>query len=239
MTGAGDDLRADEVLRQLRPPAVSDFLEPGENPHADQLLQRIISSGVGARRPSRRLRLVVAVAAGTAAIGATAAAAVVLTRQAGNPTVLACYSNADVDTANQVAIEPDPARTPVEQCTPLWSDGRLGTGEAPPLVACVTDADTVAVLPGDHSACANAGWVSADTSPEANSDPSVLLPSLLSDTFAGRCMNVAAATAAAQDVLDQLGLAGWTIRDRATAATCTVPVVDVDARAIDLVSLTR
>ena len=87
--------------------------------------------------------------AGLTVVGASAAAALIVSRSAGNPMELSCYSSSDVVTAVQVAILPDTKHTPVEQCAELWSDGRIATDGAPHLVACVTDADIVAVIPGD------------------------------------------------------------------------------------------
>jgi hypothetical protein len=152
--------------------------------------------------------------------------------------VLACYSTAEVATAVQVAIAPEPGRPPVEQCAALWSDGRISSGGAPTLTACVTDTGIVAVLPGDDRSCLAAGWVVAASSTQPPAERSPELTNALSDRFAGRCLDVESAGRAVEDVLVQLGLTGWAIDDRTPeGAGCAVPVVDVASRTVALVSL--
>jgi hypothetical protein len=236
MTGAEQPLDPNQVLRELRPPARSGYMWPGENPHADELLRQITVRQDRLSRRRRRARIVVVVAATSVVIGGTAAAAVVIVRRADDPTRLACYSGSDVETAIQFAIEPESGKTPLEQCAELWSDGRLGSAGAPSLVGCVTDADIVAVLPGDAAACAAAGWDLADAATPVEVDPAALLTSELSDRFAGECINVDAASEEVHGVLARLELSDWTVVDHTTGESCTVPVINVESRAIELIS---
>jgi hypothetical protein len=197
-----------------------------------------MSQGVTRRTRVRHRRFAVAFVIGVTAVGATAATALILTRTAENPTVLTCYSSTDVATAVQVALQPDAQLTPIAQCGELWSDGRLSSNGPPQLVACVTDADIVAVLPGDATSCADAGWTVAAPPTEPVTDRTSELTTLLSDRFVDRCLNAAMATKTVEDVLAELGLTGWTIDDRTTTSdACVAPVVDVSTRSIGLISL--
>jgi hypothetical protein len=102
----------------------------------------------------------------------------------------------------------------------------------------VTDTDIVAVLPGDDAVCAAAGWALAAISTGPGIDRTSDLTNTLSDRFADQCVNPEAAIHTVEQVLDQLGLAQWTIDDRTTdTESCTAPIVDVPSRSIDVVSL--
>jgi hypothetical protein len=120
-----DDFDSGDLLRRLRPHRGDGYLAPGEDPHADALLQQIMGQDVDRARPARRGRRVAVLVIGATVVGAGATAALIQSRQAGNPTVLGCYSSSDVEHARQVGIEPDARRTPIEQCAELWSDGRI------------------------------------------------------------------------------------------------------------------
>ena len=241
MTGStNDDFDSGNLLRGLRPHRGDEYLAPGADPRAEALLDRIVSQeldGKGSARYARRVALLVI---GATVVCASAAAALILTRRPGDPTVLSCYSSSDVEQALQFAIPPDAQRTAIEQCAELWSDGRISTNGPPGLVACVTDADIVAVLPGDEAACAAAGWVLAATSTGPGIDRTSDLTNTLSDRFADQCVNPDAAIATVEQVLDELGLVEWRIDDRTTdPESCTAPIVDVPSRSIDVVSLPR
>ena len=233
-----DDTGSDGILRALRPPGSAGYLNLGDDPRADAMLQQIMTLEDRRWRAKHPGRVIVLVVAGTAVVGATAAAAIVLTRSAGNATALACYSSADVDRAVQVAIEPDGQRPPVAQCADLWSDGRIDTRGAPALVACVTPADIVAVVPGDDSTCATVGWVAADIATDAQAGAEAQLNSRLSGRFAGQCLTLDGAARAVEEVLDQLRLEGWSVSPPAPEAQgCIVPAVDAGERSIDLVAV--
>ena len=83
-----DDTRSDEILRALRPADRDDYLNVGDDADADAMLLRIVTTDVRRPRAKHPTRVIVLVVAGTAVVGATAAAAIVLTRPAGNATAL-------------------------------------------------------------------------------------------------------------------------------------------------------
>jgi hypothetical protein len=239
MTGAPNDaVEPGDLLRRLRPHTGDEYLSPGDDPRADALLHLIVSRELDGRRPARHARRVVVLVAAITVVGASAAAAVIMSRSAGNPTELSCYSSSDVETAVQVVILPDTQLTPVEQCAELWSDGRIASDGAPHLVACVTDADIVAVIPGDDSSCAAAGWVVMASSPsEPIADRTSELTQVLSDRFIDQCMDPATATKAVEEVLHELALSAWTVADNTTSTdACAVPFVDVRTRSVGLIS---
>jgi hypothetical protein len=241
MTGAPNDpIDLDDVLYRLRPHAGDEYLAPGSDPHAEALLERI-SSRIEGSRPRRHARRVGVLVTGLAVVGASATAALIVSRSAGNPTELSCYSSPDVDAAVQVAVLPDAQRTPVEQCAELWSDGRISSDGAPHLVACVTGADVVAVIPGDESSCAAAGWtLAAVPSSQPDGDRTSELVQVLSDRFVDQCLHPESAAQAVEDVLIELGLSQWTIDDTTTDSdSCSAPVVDVATRSVRLISLPR
>jgi len=239
MTGVpGDAPDPGELLQALRPRRTDEYLAPGDDPQADALLQQLMSLDLGTHRTRTRARRIAALTVGITVVGASATAALMLSRSAGNPTVLSCYSSAEVTAGAQVVIVPDRDRTPVEQCADLWSDGRISTDGAPPLVACVTTADIVAVIPGDASTCTAMGWVVAAIAPDAHAaDPTSALPDMLSNRFGGQCLDLPTAVKAVEDVFVELEVVDWTVRDSTTDSdSCTVAVVDVDARTVELVS---
>jgi hypothetical protein len=105
-------------------------------------------------------------------------------------------------------------------------------------VACVTDADVVAVLPGDDATCAAAGWVLAAVPSQPISDRTSELPGVLSDRFVDQCLDPAMATQTVEEVLDQLALTQWTIKDSTTSPdSCSAAVVHGDTRSVELISL--
>ena len=239
MTGGPNDIvDPGELLRRLRPHEGDEYLASGQDPRAEALLYRITSRELVVRAPVRRTRRVVVLVAGLTLVGAGAAAALIASRSAGNPTELSCYSSSDVMTAVQVAILPDTKLTPVEQCAELWSDGRISTDGAPHLVACVTDADIVAVIPGDDSSCAAVGWIAASLPSQPVADRTSELTQALSDRFVDQCMDPETAVKTVEAVLLQLELTEWTVDDNTTSSdSCAVPVVNVDTRSVGLISL--
>ena len=93
MTGAPNDaVDPGDVLRTLRPHLGDEYLTPGSDPHAEALLHRIMSREIESGTPARHARRVVLMVAGLTVIGASATAALISSRSAGNPTELSCYS---------------------------------------------------------------------------------------------------------------------------------------------------
>jgi hypothetical protein len=241
MTGERDD-PADpgELLQVLRPYGDHGYLAPGDDPHADALLQHLMSLDVGTRSSRSRTRRVVLLAVGLTVVGASATAAFVMSRPAANSTVMSCYSSADINAATQVVVVPDSSRTPVEQCAELWSDGRISSSGAPALVACVTPSDIVAVVPGDQSTCTLRGWAVLAVPTESTTNPTSDLTATLSDRFLDQCLDPGAAAIVVENALVDLGVTQWSVSDSTTNPDwCAVPAVDANTRTVHLVSHPR
>lgn len=236
-----DNVDPNEILRKLRPHASDGYLEPGDDPRADAILRQITARDADASQMARRARRVVLLVAGLTVVGAGAAAAMIVTRSPRDTTVVSCFSSSDVKSAVQVLITPDVKRTAVEQCADLWSDGRISSDGAPQLVACVTDASLVAVVPGDESSCVAAGWgVAISPATEPIADRTGELTDTLSDRFVDQCMNAETAAETVDDVLAELGLGTWKVHDSTTNADwCAAPAVDTDTRTVNLISVPR
>ena len=142
-------------------------LEPGDDEYADVLLHRVTSGPLADRVPGQRphtrrrtRRLATAVAA-LSVLGVGAAAAALWTKQPADAATVLCYSSVDAKPDAVVGLMATPDSTPLEQCAVPWTDGRLGRGEVPGLVACVGDLEATVVLPGDDAACGRLGWALA------------------------------------------------------------------------------
>ena len=226
-----------ELLHALRPYPVDEYLAPGDDPGADALLRHVMSLDIDGHKRHSRGRRVAVLAIAITVVGASATAALVTSRSAGNRAEVSCYSSADVHAAKQVVLSADSRRTPLDQCADLWSDGHISSGGAPALVACVTSADIVAVVPGDNSTCTTHGWAVAVVATEPTEDPAPALTSTLSDRFAGQCLDPDSAAQAVAAVLADLHATDWSVHDgTANPDWCAVPVVDVASRTVELVS---
>lgn len=165
------DLLAGVVARS------DEYLAPGDDSRADALLERLVSSDravitasrpvVGHTVPFRRRRAVIAATAVAAlVVGGGTVAALVLLRRPADPVTLLCYSEAAAEPATKVAMAIDPEQTPVDQCSPLWSDGTLGVDGPEDLVACVAELEVTVVIPNTIGGCESLGW-----SPAASPTP--------------------------------------------------------------------
>lgn len=227
-----DDL---ELLRRLRPERADDaYLGRGDDPTADQLLAATLAVPVrGRRRGWRPRRFFVGITVGVVLTGAGATAAVLYSKQADDPTVVLCYSRSDAAAAALVA-EPSADVGPLEQCAEKWVDGTFGRSGAPQLVACVTAADVVAVIPGETATCAANGWTPAQL-PAIVPAASTLMDAL-SDRFTDECLSDAEATALATQVLSGLDLADWQVVGAGDSASgCHFPHVDAEQRVVQIV----
>ncbi len=217
-------------------------LAPGDDVRADELLARITRASVPTRPDSRvvsirarRRRLVAAVGVVTVTIAGAAAATVWSRRPADAVTVL-CYSSADAEPAAVVAENASPGITPAAQCAVPWTDGRLGSGDAPPLVACVNELDVTVVVPGEESDCGRLGWALAGNRTVVDDvDARVAdeVPGSLGD-----CTNdLEQARATVAGVLADLGADAWTVRIAPDAAIteaepCAAVTIDPVAREV-------
>lgn len=241
-----------QLLAQFRPPRDDRYLPPGENPIADDLLNRIsagdrvdrASSRAGVRRSSTR-RVPRAAAIGVAAVllaGAGGAAAVLLNRHPDDITPIDCYGPGTASTAARLNAVRHSELSPTQQCAAAWSDGRLGGDGPPPLTECVTDTGIIAVIPADSpDVCRQWGWDPADTSPDSVADRADEVVEVVSRRFSERCHGPGEAVATIRAVLHELDLDDWTIADRTTddlaEASCVYPAIDGLARTVDLVSV--
>ena len=172
----------------------------------------------------------VAATGGLVLAGAGVTTAVLQSRGADDRTVFSCLESPG---GSLFAATPDSDETPVERCAELWLDGTFGTDGAPPLVACVTSDDTVAVVPGGEGTCAMLGMALAD-SPGPGADRSDELVSMLSNTFGGTCLDAEQAEQAVRAVLTDLGLeADWRVDTSLTDdAPCHAPSVDGPSKTV-------
>lgn len=227
-----DDL---ELLRRLRPErAESGYLERGADPTADHLLETTLAVPMQRRRGRRQRRIFVGITVGIVLTGAGATAAVLHSRQPEDPTMVLCYSEPRATESMLAAETPALDIGPMQQCSNKWTDGTFGSDGAPPLVACVTSADLVAVLPGDASTCIENGWTLAEI--PAVPQPATVLADALSDRFVDTCLTDQEATASATQVLADLGLTGWQVAAAGDGASgCHYPMSDVGRRLIKIV----
>jgi hypothetical protein len=223
-------------------------LEPGDVERAELLLRRITSTPRATRTPTptvRRLtrpRHLAAAAMAAAVVGVGAVVAAVWSKQPADPATVLCYSSVDVEPAAIVGLVAEPGVDPTMSCAAPWTDGRLGSGPAPGLVACVNDRDTTVVLPGDATACERLGWPIADLRVTADAHVAVrvtrevpgVLAECLSDLDAGR--------SAVEQLLSDLGADGWTVEVATAPApagrSCVAASVQATSRVVTLVFVT-
>ncbi|MDJ0770734.1 MAG: hypothetical protein QNJ12_18215 [Ilumatobacter sp.] len=230
--------RDDEIanaLRDLRPPFDDGYLDPGDDPAADALLSSLLERQPHARRRRRRRWLAGGIG-GVMIVGAGTAAAVLLTREPDDPTVIGCYRDVEVDTADVFALPASSQLNAADQCAPLWENGTFGDTGAPPLTECVTDDGITAVLPGDTGVCQLVGWDAA--TPRSSLDsvpPATDLAARLIERFVDQCYDRDTATRVAEDVLEQLGLDDWSVvSDSGDTGRCFGPAVESDQRRVVL-----
>jgi hypothetical protein len=222
-------------------------LEPGADEHAEALLRRVTGGTLADRVPGqrphtpRRTRRLVTAAAAVSVLGVGAAVAAVWTKQPADAATVLCYSSVDTKPDAIVGLTAAPDSTPLEQCAVPWTDGRLGRGEAPDLVACVGDLEATVVLPGDDSACGRLGWALAEPrTAAANVDARVAqaLPGSL-----GECTtDLAAAQATIEGILADIGADAWTVEVAPGAAItaerpCAALAIDATTHVVTVVAV--
>lgn len=204
-----------EILAARRDPQLDQPLAPGEDPVAEQILQRALRSSPhpdDRMNTAARVRRIIAGLFAVVVVGTGAVAVARWVSQPDDTARLSCYSDVAIDPEAQYALPVDPDLTPIDQCAALWADGRLGPGEPPPLSACVSDASITIVVPGRPGTCSSIGL--ADLDPDAPTENvAALVVSGLSDAFdVAPCLDTAdAATDVTRIVLDEAGATDWTI----------------------------
>lgn len=197
-----------DILARWNPiPDLNETL-PGD----EDLLSTITASPVVVKVGSaRRRRTVWAVTGTTVIVLAVAAFAILREESPSNPTAALCYSEASARPAVMHGLVG--ASDPIESCAELWRNGVIALGDAPALTGCITDAGSIAVVPGQQQVCAELGlanWVGELTDEELeliNFQQSVI------DRFASRCVPRFEAADLAQQLLDDAGLTDWAVAD--------------------------
>ncbi|MEQ1700382.1 MAG: hypothetical protein ABMA25_09740 [Ilumatobacteraceae bacterium] len=225
-------------------------LERGVDTVADELLDRILASESGTPneppiptativgRSSQRKVLTIAVVTAALAIGGTVAATSLL-RTTPDATTVVCYSDASPEPAVTVGLPLSPGATPVEQCAGLWSDGTFATDGTELLVACVTDQEMTAVVPGRFDTCSTLGW-----QPAAPPTPSDVLDQQVADAvpdlFATCIADLEVARHRVERLLLEMGDAGtWSVVVEGAVSSerpCAANVIDASRHEIRIVA---
>lgn len=219
-------------------------LEPGDDERAEMVLRRITSAPRAARMPAptvhrfARRRQLAAAAAAVLVVSAGAAVAAVWSKQPADAATVLCYSSVEVEPAAIVGLVAEPGVEPTQLCVAPWTDGRLGTGPAPGLVACVNEGGATVVLPGDPTACARLGWPIAEVRLAA-ADIDVRVAREVPDVLAGCLPDLDAGRRAVEQLLSELGADAWTV-EAATAPApddraCVAAAVDATSHVVMLV----
>ena len=218
-------------------------LEPGDDERADLVLRRITSTPRASRVPTStvrgiaRPRRLVAAAAVVVVVGAGAAVAAVWSKQPADAATVLCYSSVDAEPSAIVGLVAEPGVDPTQLCAAPWTDGRLGTGPAPGLVACVNDRDGTVVLPGDTTACERLGWPIADL--RVTADVDVRVTREVPDVLAECLPDLDAGRNAVERLLSVLGADAWivevTTAPAPTGRSCVAASVDAASRVVTLV----
>jgi hypothetical protein len=219
----------DVLARHLR-----SLPEVAARPSDDELIELIVTGAiappVGRRLRSprrRRLRLLGIIAIGGLATGGGVAAA--LLARSGHTTRpsagVACRERFDLHSSATVI---EPTDDPVAACRDLWQRGQLPTGTAPgtptgvpTLIACLAPNGALNVLPADPGrTCADLDLATSDTAP-ITGDVLVTLRNRLSAEIDAVCVPPADAQAAAQHIVDELHITGWTFTVQDMTGQCT------------------
>lgn len=232
-----------ELLSSLRGDKADEHLAPGDDSAADALLARIMYGETATLRSpsrSRRLRRVVAGVVTGVLLASGAAAAAVWFDRPEDPATLSCYSDASLDPAVQVGLTIDPQSTPVEQCASLWRDGTLGSGDAPPLAACVTPDGIIGVIPGDDDACTSLGLAVSGPNVDPDDILAARVLSMISEQYPTDCVgSVDEAVMIIEGFLADLEADDWQARPAGAITDkrpCAYAAVDASARVVLIVT---
>ena len=143
-----------------------------------------------------------------------------------------------VEPAAIVGLVAEPGVEPTQQCAAAWTDGRLGTGPAPDLVACVNDGGATVVLPGDATACERLGWPVAEVR-NAAADVDVRVAREVPDVLAECLTDLDDGRRAVERLLSDLGADAWTVEVATAPApdgrVCVAASVDATSHVVTLV----
>ena len=190
-------------------------------------------------RPRRnRRRVAVGVAVALAASGGIAVAAGNWGEEASRPERGAsCYS--ELSTLSSQVVLPSSV-DPLGDCAEMWrageitvADGSISPGTVPPLVACVSEQNVVAVFPStDGRGCGSLGLPDAILSGDI--DPVAELALRLVDEVNAKCMSFDEAQQETEKILHSLRLSGWKIVDLGGTGACSFASADGDVRVVTL-----
>lgn len=244
-----DEVTDDDVIAEWireHPEVWAEASDPMSPAFVEGVIVDIVSGARMARlneRETRRHRNLVAgfVAALVVAGGAVGVAALVRSGQPTQPTAgVACREAPGVD-ADVIVIEP--TDDPVGGCEAVWAAGRfsetpLSGGEAPALMACISDAGVIEVYPGDAETCTRLGLSNADPALDVENQAIVALQERLANEINLQpCVTAEDAAAIGLRIVEESGLAGWTveIRTDSAGASCAKAAVDTTRQVVEVV----
>jgi hypothetical protein len=172
--------------------------------------------------------------------GAVGVAALIRSGQPARPNEgIACRAAADVR-ADAIII--DAQADPVAGCAALWSEGKFAAPGSEPtipqLAACVAAAGNIEVFPGDQTVCSRLGLTSSDSTLSPGNDAVVALSDrLTNEVNLAECAPSAAVTEAAQRIVNESGLKGWSVvvRPDSAGAACAKTAVDAPTRTVTII----
>lgn len=215
------------------------FFDSGNVPDESSIQRRLDAilhrnDEVAARRRHRRWTRWVAVGGGAIVIagGAVAAAALLRSEPTRPEAGTFCRAAATVDAD---AVEIAAGNDPIAGCEELWESGRFGTGSVPPLIACISDAGSVDVFPGDQSHCEALGLLVAETSLSPENQAVVDLSEQISEEInLGECRPVTEVIRHVESLLAESGLIDWRVQVEPGSETgvCGKAAVDSAGRTI-------
>lgn len=220
-----------DVLRDANPVPALSAARPGD----EALLQSILATP----RARRTRKLWVVGGTGVVAV-ALAAFAVFHQSSPKDPTAVVCYSDAHDPPKEKVGLSM--VEDPVAACAEQWNSGVLGSGSVPALTACISNDGTIAVIPGDQQVCSKLGldnWVGSFSTGE---EKLISFTEAVTDYFASKCVAPDDAVSAAQRLLDEWHMAGWSIQNSGgwtSARQCTGSGVDPANKHVIVVSRRR
>jgi hypothetical protein len=244
-----------ELLRSANPVPDIDWLERAHRRRLDEILAAIIagerrSSDVILLPSSRQRRRRRAIVAGVVAAALVAAAFTwAVTRHPSDPLSVSCYAAFDLD-ADRTQVDPD-GRDYRDLCNEAWTHGRVvaGASQAPPLMVCVADQGSVAVLPaGTGRTCTRLGLAEAapnDTSPDEQPDVATLgrlHHDLVEQFLSEGCVSASQAPRLIRDALVRHDLTDWEIESPESfppERPCGSLAFDASTRTITVVPVPR
>ena len=231
------------ILSRNDPVDVGSLPDAG-SPEAQALFRSVTGSGLRRVLHSKMLRVAVIAIVSAALI----AAGWILFREVTWVQGVVCYSAADLE-SDRVAGRPSDEPN-VELCAEPWADGVLtnqdiAKGSVPAFTGCVNEEGALAVFPtDDESVCDHLGLATPTPRPQSSSDPvptsGVDLQNRLVDYFSAQdCVDMDAASAEVQRILNDAGFEGWEIVSQPKQLTrpCASFAIDTEARTVTLVPI--